>query len=207
MPKGKVEGGQAAAANLLRSKLEGHKLFKDAREVIARKLSPEKINTLLEKFQHPFIEKVTLIERRASTDGTEARLESFAQTLKRNKPSDERENYIMRLDQILQVSHNLAYTASQFKLAAGLALRKVGAIQGDLSKRGTEWTRRKDELKTLAAMKKRMRVSLLYTYRELTDDELKRYLDFVSQPELREYYRATYEGLKTAFTNLTDSLR
>lgn len=198
LPKADADRVRGAVAGALK----GQKILEVVRSELSKGLSTSDLATLKQFYDDAFIKRVTDLERAMDRPDAMAQVEQYARGLQSSPPPASRVALIQRLDQKVG--------ASEFALAfAGASIKGMAdAINRTFDKQhqATQATldrRVESELDQLRQpMANVMMVSLLFTYRSLTDKELERYVAAYDSPPLSKlmlgYKAGVMRGLSQA---------
>ncbi|BBO75623.1 hypothetical protein DSCW_30400 [Desulfosarcina widdelii] len=162
------------------------------------KLSIDDLKKVLAWLDSPLGRKFTQLEEAASTPEKYTEMQQFAQMLQESPPLPERLEIIGRLDEAAKATETSVEVAMNTQLAITIAivasLPKEQRPTYDNLAAVVEQTRPQIE----SAMRAQTIVSLLYTYRNVTETELDQYIEFASYPTGKNYHDAVVSGLKKA---------
>jgi len=162
------------------------------------KLSVDDLKKVMEWLDSPLGRKFTQLEEAASTPEKYTEMQQFAQTLQKSPPLPERLEIIMRLADAVKATQTSVEVAMNTQLAITIAI--VASLPNEQQPTYdnlaalVEQTRPQIE----SAMRTQTIISLLYTYRNVTETELDQYIDFASSPTGGIYQEAAVSGLKKA---------
>ena len=166
---------------------------------LGKKLNKDELKKLLDWHATDLAKKITQIENDTATPEGQQKLMAYMQSLSTTPPS---ESYVKQIQQLtmavkaVDVATELAANM-QFSMGAALALASAKGEQVNLQLISDEVEKSKPQLQQQLAQI--IMVSMLYTYQNLTEQELKAYIDFVSGPLGSKFYDAVYAGLDEAF--------
>jgi hypothetical protein len=162
------------------------------------KLSIDDMKEVMEWLDSPLGHRFARLEEAASTPEKYTEMQQFAQTLQESPPLPERLEIIRRLDDAAKATETSVEVAMNTQLAITIAvvasLPKEQQPTYDKLAAVVEQTRPQIE----SAMQTQTIISLLYTYSNVSDAELGRYIGFASSPTGKIYHEATISGLKKA---------
>lgn len=145
-------------------------------------------------------QKIARLDEYTSTIEGQAALEQFAAALDRSTMSKEQVALIQRLvDEAHVVEMVIDIAVSMQKGVAAAAL--AASAQDNLSSLPQVFAQidqRRDELR--GYYEKTVLLSSLFTYQSLTEDELRRYLEFVNSPHGARYHEAMFVAMRNAVT-------
>lgn len=169
------------------------------RDEYGRHSAPESRPAAAAWFRSPVGRRVVGLALEGARKADPATLPAFTAALERRPPSPGRLELTERLDWVTGSSGLSAdlVLAIQGGLARGLARSvppehrlRPGQIDADVQERRP---------RVLTAIREPMRVRLLYIYRDLTDEDLRQYIEFAGSPAARAHNRALHHALAHAF--------
>lgn len=206
--------GQAAEQDAQLKKLPRHAL-QEIREEVAKAYAPPKtrevlaksigegmsaaeIRSILKWLDGPLGKKCTKLEKDAMTRQGLEKMAAFAQQLQKKPPPSARFKLIRELDRVTHATTTSVAMFINTHLAVATAMtlslppetrKPLAQIEEELeaSRPGIE-----------KAIQEQTWVSLLYTYRPLSDAEIRAYIGFADSPVGRNYHRVTIEGFQEA---------
>ena len=166
---------------------------------LAEKLTVKDIKEVLEWLGSPIGKKCTQLEEAASTPEVQAEMEQYASYLKKAPPTPERLTEMRDFDSAIKGSETAVEVAFQTEAAIILALnatlpkekqRSHDAVFSELEK-------------SRPALEKEVRaqtlVELLYTYKSLTEAEIRRYTEFSKSPVGSKYGSVAIAAFKKVY--------
>jgi hypothetical protein len=157
------------------------------------------LDTVLKWLDSPLGKKLTRLEEAASTPETLSKVKEFAARLQQSPPTETRLNILRRLDAAVKATESNVEIVMNTQLAVAFAVVKSlpQEQQGSLEAIAAELKKNRPQVE--AAMKSQTLIFSLYTYQNLTNAELERYIRFAISPAGEKYHRATLSGFKKAF--------
>jgi len=157
------------------------------------------LDTVLKWLDSPLGKKLTRLEEAASTPETLSKVKEFAARLQQSPPTETRLNILRRLDAAVKATEANVEIVMNTQLAVAFAVVKSlpQEQQGSLEAIAAELKKNRPQVE--AAMKSQTLIFSLYTYQNLTNAELERYIRFATSPAGEKYHRATLSGFKKAF--------
>jgi hypothetical protein len=145
-------------------------------------------------YQSPLARKVTQLQKKESEASAE--FKKFVEAMKTAPPPDGRKKLIQSLDESVRASESMV--EMMVGINEGL-LRGVMSAEGNPP--GEDLDQRSKTFRTqmLPVLQDPIQAMLLFTYRTLSDQELKDYLTFLSTPSARAFHRAISRGFEKAF--------
>jgi len=165
------------------------------REALSRSLDPERTRTLLAWLRAPFSQRIVTLECVLPTAERQTELIDFVNQLPSRPPSPTRLMLIHRLERAADATEGSAVVLA----AAGAALRKAlrpfvsPAVMPQPEKGRSTANQVVDENARFRTM-----VSLLFTYRDLSDADLGRYVSFLESPTGRWFTRIVQSAFLTS---------
>lgn len=146
------------------------------------KLKVQDLKTILKWLNSPLGVKCTRLEEEASTPEAYTESHKYAASLKKSPPSAERLKVIQKFDAAVQATKTTVDIVInvQVALALGINASLPKEQQRPLADISRELEKQRPEIE--AAMKTETLVSLLYTYKSLTEAEIQQYINFASSP-------------------------
>ena len=165
---------------------------------LAERLTDQDIKDTLKWLDSPVGKKCTQLEEAASTAEAQAEMEQYAARLSDSPPTAERLKVLRELDSAAKVTEDAVQMAIQTQAAVALAVRATLPSEqqealGDVY-REIEKTRPTVE----ASARSQTLVSLLFTYRSLTDAEIELYTGFAKSPAGSKFYSAAMAAFDKA---------
>lgn len=166
----------------------------------ANDLKSEDLDAALAWLDSPTGQKVTALEKKASSPEGVQGLRDFARNFTRDSVTQERVRLIRELDEALHVTETAVEIAlsTQFALSVTVRPKTQTLSRDEIRELYEKFRSNKDQLRP--RVQNQVYASLLYTYQDLTDSELKAYLAFASSPGGAEYNRVTSVYLTRAIT-------
>ena len=165
--------------------------------VLADKLNAEDVKVALVWLGSPLGQKCTAMETAAAAPEAMAAMEAYAAEL---QPSPERVALLGELAQAVKAAENAVEVVmnTQLAIAVGMmaALPEQQRQPIDVIRNQIEQVRPQ----VRAAMENQTVLAFLYTYRELTADEIRQYLRFARSDVGMRYHAAASEGIEQALT-------
>ncbi|HXD96762.1 MAG TPA: DUF4124 domain-containing protein [Candidatus Acidoferrum sp.] len=204
-PDGRVSArDQAAIQYVVAARLSGDRVFRLVRDDIARHLDGAKLQAKGAWLATSIGRRVAALEQREASVDADARVAAFARTLAANPPSARRRELIERLDWVTGTSDVSA------QIVAGIAgsVARAGAAAAPAERRtpARYIENQVAELQVRAAesLRESAVVSLLSTYRDLSDDELELFVTFESSDAGRWYNQLLSQALMRSLHRVFD---
>jgi hypothetical protein len=142
--------------------------------------------------------KCTQLEEAASTPEAFSEIQKLATQVQKSPPAEDRVDILKKLDAAVKATETNVEIAMNTQLAvavaivASLPLEQQAPI--DVIVAGLEKTRPQIE----AIMRSQTLLFALYTYQDLTNTELEKYIAFATSPAGTKYHTSTISGFKKA---------
>ena len=156
------------------------------------------LNMVLKWLDSPLGKKCTRLENAASTPETLSGVKKFAARLKQAPPAAKRLDILRRLDAAVKATETNVEIAMNTQLAVAYAIVKSLPEEQQRSITDIAAQLEKNRPQIEAVMKSQTLLFALYTYRDLTNAELEKYIRFAACPAGIKYHGATISGFKKA---------
>ena len=178
--------------NAIAKSFDPARMTKGVRERLAKTLSAEDMKSTLTWLTSPIGEKVTALEKAAaSAEAAQAR-QAFDAELQKGGPRVEQ---LKRLNRAVKGSEHALEMASESAVAIRVALEASAtpSKQPDLQLVKEQVRPELERIKPM--LEQQMLLSLLYTYRDLPDEDLAKYIGFAETEPGKRYHQATMSAL------------
>ena len=174
------------------------------REEFARGLDRARLERKLAWLRSPLGHRIAALEMATAEPDHDRGMAEFALTLKTSPPSERRRELIERLDWVSGAGDVSADVAAALASSVTRAVALNTPSDRRASRRQIE--SQAEELRANAAgpMRKAAAISMLYTYRALSDEELERYVEFESSEAGRWYNALLRRALLASLTRAFD---
>jgi hypothetical protein len=144
--------------------------------------------------------RFTQLEVESSRQSAQAEIDKYAETLSAHPPPEKRLELIHSLDTALRITESATEMMMNMSIAIG-----IGMLEGKPFIDEDDIADMRDKVeeerpKMAARVGPAMFVMLLYSYRNVSDRDLERYIEFASSPAAARFQRAISEGLDRALT-------
>jgi hypothetical protein len=204
-PEGRVSArDQAAIQYVVATRLSGDRVFRLLREDLARRVDGARLQAKGAWLATPLGRRIAALEARDGSVDADARVAAFARALPANPPSARRRELVERLDWVTGASDVSA------QVVAGIAgsVARAGAAAAPAEQRTParyiESQVAELRVRAAEALRESTVVSLLSTYRDLSDDELELYVTFESSEGGRWYNQVLRQALVHALQRAFD---
>ncbi len=168
--------------------------------VLADKLTAADVRVALEWLESPLGRKCTALETAAAAPEALSAMDVYAKELQQSPPSPERIELLGELAQAVKAAENAVEVVMNTQLA--IAVGMMAALPAE-QRQPVDIIRDQIEQvrpQVTAAMEDQTVLAFLYTYRELTADEIRQYLQFARSDVGARYHAAASEGIEQALT-------
>jgi hypothetical protein len=165
---------------------------------IKASMTVKDLGNVLNWLDSPLGKKCTRLEEEASTPETLSEVKKFAARLKQAPPAANRLDILRRLDAAVKATETNVEIAMNTQLAVAFAVVKSlpREQQGPLKDIAAQLEKSRPQIE--AVMKSQTLLFALYTYQDLTNAELEKYIRFAASPAGIKYHGATISGFKKA---------
>jgi hypothetical protein len=169
---------------------------------LAKNMTDDQMKKVLDWHTTKIAQKITQLENAAATPEGQKKLMAYAQQLSTNQPE---QAYIVQIQKLAIASKSVDLAVEiasnmQFSMGAGMAMATSGDKAVDLDKLAAQVKKAKPQLQQ--QLSQYILISMLYTYRDLPEQELNRYIEFVSSPAGSKFYTAMFGGIDEAFVEV-----
>jgi len=174
------------------------------REEFGRGLDHPQLEAKLAWLRSPLGHRIAALEMATAEPEHDRVMAEYGARLKASPPSQRRIELIERLDWVSGASEVSADVAAALSSSVTRAVALNTPADRRASRRQVE--SQAEELRATAAdpMRKAAAISMLYTYRALSDEELERYVEFESTAAGRWYNALLRRALLTSLTRAFD---
>jgi len=162
-------------------------------------MSNKEVNGVLSWFNSPLGERITTMEEKASTPEAIGEMQSYFQSLQSNPPRQSRLDLIKQLDiaaSATEISSEIVMNM-QLTTISGMMAMAPPDKQGQLAALKTELYANKNRM--IDSMRKQFLMTALYTYKDISDKELEKYVAFSASPDGKKYQGVSVGAMKVAF--------
>ena len=165
---------------------------------LKEKLTVQDIKEVLKWLDSPLGKNCTRLEESAFTPEAMAEMQQYAAQIKNSPPTAERLDVLRKFDSAIKATESSVEIAINQQVAIALAITATLPLEqqrplADI-KREIEKTRPQVE----AAIRLDTLISLLYTYRSLTESQIQQYIAFVTSPAGSKYQSVSTAAFKKA---------
>jgi hypothetical protein len=168
---------------------------------LSSKLNSNDIRKVLAWLNTPLGKKCTRLEEAASTPEAYAAMQEYTDSLKKTPPTAERLDALKKFDSATRITETSIDSVMSMQVAVAFAITATlpKEQQMSLERIAAEIEKNRSEIEPDIAAQ--TLVSLLFTYKSLTEAELSEYTAFVSSPAGVKYHDVTSGALKKAIMN------
>jgi len=165
---------------------------------IQAKLAETDIQAALAWLRSPLGEKITKLEEDASTPAAYAEMQNMADKLGGNAG---RVALAKKLDSAVKATETGVAVAlnTQIALIAAMTSRMSPENRPTMDNIEKELSKSRGQIQS--AVEQSALLSILYTYRSLSDAEINKYIDFANSDSGKKYHTVTAEGVTAAVTS------
>lgn len=156
------------------------------------------LNKVLKWLDSPLGKKCTRLEEAASTPETLSEIQKFATQLQQTPPASNRLDILRRLDAAVKATETNVEISMNAQLAVAFAVVKSLPLeqQGPLEDIAAQLEKNRPQIE--AVMRSQTLLFALYTYQDLTNADLEKYIQFATSPAGTKYHVVTISGFKKA---------
>ncbi|MFA6282318.1 MAG: hypothetical protein WCY05_07455 [Candidatus Omnitrophota bacterium] len=172
----------------------GSEIYKLVFEYFKDNFNREYILAVKEFLSSPLSEKISELEQKVSTPQGLGEMKKFGNDLQANPPTKERSNLIKELDTAIGATDlQIETTVTMYE---GMAKAVLPITENDSRRSESELKNMSDQMrKELKSMLKGViSISFLYTYQQLSDEELKLYINFWSSDAGKWFNKVSSEA-------------
>ncbi len=169
-------------------------------EVLAARLTAADVETVLVWLDSPLGRKCTALESAAAAPEALAAMQGFAEELQQSPPAPERVALLGELAEAVKAAENAVEVVmnTQLAVAAGMSAMLPREQQKPLEVIRNQLEQYRPQI--TAAMQNQTVLAFLYTYRSLSEDEIRQYLQFAKSEEGERYHAAASDGIEQVLT-------
>ncbi|MBW2072990.1 MAG: DUF2059 domain-containing protein [Deltaproteobacteria bacterium] len=170
-------------------------------EEVATEMSRADIKQVLQWLDSPLGKKCRQLEEAATTPEILNEIQAYAIKMQESPPSKARLRLVQEFDAVTQATEaNVTISMNtQFAVTAAIVATLPPEAQIPPDEIMGELEKVRADLK--AMLRPQVIMSILYTYRTLSDDELERYIEFSKSRVGSKYQKVTISGFKKALTD------
>ena len=168
--------------------------------VLAAKLTDEDARIVLDWLDSPLGRKSTALESAAAAPEALQAMQAYAQELQKSPPPQERVALLGELAAAVKAVENAVEVVmnTQLAVAAGMMAALPAEQQKPLDLIHEQMEQFRPQI--TAAVQSQTALAFLYTYQELSEDEIRRYLSFARSDVAMRFHAAASDGITQALT-------
>lgn len=176
------------------------------RQVMGENLTDDDITEVLKWLNSPRGQKITQIEEEHSTVEAEQAKQAFMMNFDSASVAPERMAMIQELDEAVYATDMLLTIILNSQKAIMLAVMPYVPTEQRIPLKEIDTQVEMNRPILQSQYKEYVLLSMLYVYQELSDEELKGYVDFARSPAGAKYHKVTTNAFNQAFTQAATSL-
>ena len=185
-------------SNITRSAFDAKAIHASVQAYIQANLSEKDMKDVLKWLESPLGAKITKLEEAASTAKAYEEMQAIGPKLLQENQGSARMDRLMKLDQAVGVTRSSVNTIMNIQLAMITAMS--AAMEAD--KRPTfedvQEAVKRNQPQMHAAMSRMVQIQFLYSYRDLSDKEIDRYIRFAESMPGQRYHDVSIRALDEA---------
>lgn len=190
--------------DLLANAYSAESLKKTVFDEFGSNMTESEINAVIDWLDAPLGKKATQLEMEAAKPEAEPQIQEFIAQTDKNPPPQERMNLIVQYERATHLAEATTSMILGMQLATGIALQSIFTPPEE-QKSPSELSEAVEQNRTMLEGKVRPELigRLIYTYRTLSDDELKKLIEFESSDLGSKYTRTSFTGVQKAIVEAT----
>ncbi len=169
-----------------------------------KELTPKTLTSVRDFYHSDLGARVAGLESAAALPSAWPQIESDGPALVKQYRGTERERLFDAFDQASRATENAVDTTIAVQTALGTAVAALRGKPADFDQIHSRVEMQRDMLTGL--VEQQVYAAYLYTYKSLSDDQLKRYIKFLESPDGRQFSKAATESLKKAVLDPIQSI-
>ncbi len=165
---------------------------------LKEKLTVQDLKEVLRWLNSPMGKKCTRLEEAASTPETLSAMQQYAAGLQNSPPTAERLNVLRQLDSAVRATESSVEIAIGSQVAVASAIISTFPVEQQRPVADIARELEKERPQIEAAARMQTLLSLLYTYRSLTEAEVQEYIAFTTSPAGSKYHAVAIAAFKKA---------
>lgn len=162
------------------------------------KLTAQDVKEVLQWLDSPTGKKCTRLEEAASTSEAQADMQQYAAKLQASPPTSERLKALREFDSAVKATEGAVDTAINTQVALALAIIATFPAERQMPLDAVSREMEKNRPALEANVRSQVLISHLYTYRSLTEAEIRVYAAFAKSPAGLKYHSASRDAFKKA---------
>jgi len=175
-------------------------------EQIAENMDALRAREVLEWLESPLGRRITEIEENASTKAVERNRAAFAKTIRNNPPDPERLDFYRRFEQAVGTAEAVAnlIAVSYEGIAKGVNKTMPVGVRLDLDTIERELAQEKNA--ALQRFRESSKIDFLFTYKDMSDEELEAYVEFAESKVGRWYHGMLFNALNAVQSRVSEEM-
>jgi len=168
---------------------------------LGERLTVQDLRMVLKWLDSPLGKNCTRLEENATTPEALTEMQQYGAHMTKSPPTATRLELIRKLDSAVKATESNIQIGINTHVAVALAINATFPLEQQ--KPPDYFVRQMGKIppQVEAAVRKETLISLLFTYRSLTDAEIKKYLEFLRSPAGSKYTSVSMEAFKKALFN------
>jgi hypothetical protein len=189
---------KSAISGSVKEAFAAERLKKIIIKEVKESMTLEDIGMVLKWLESPLGKKCTRLEEDASSPKALSEVQKFAAQLQQAPPASNRLDVLRRLDDAVKATETNVEITMNAQLAMAFAVVKSLPEEQQKSLEDIVAQIEKNRPQVEAMMRSQTLLFALYIYRDLTNAELEKYIQFATSPAGNKYHVATISGFKKA---------
>jgi hypothetical protein len=165
---------------------------------LAAKLTDHDINDVIQWLDSPIGRKCTQLEEAASTPEAQADMLQHSAALRDSPPTPQRLKVLREFDLAVKGTQSALDMAITTQVAVALAINATFPAERQMPLDEVSRELEKNRPVLEATVRSQVLISHLYTYKNLTEEEIQLYTEFAKSPAGSKYHSAAMTGFKKA---------
>ncbi len=185
-------------SNIARSAFDAKAIHASVQAYLRSNLSEKDMKDVLEWLESPLGAKITKLEEAASTAKAHEEMRAIGPKLLQENQGSARTDRLMKLDKAIGVTRSSVNTIMNLQLAMITAMSAAMEADKRPAFEDVQELVKRNQPQMQAAMSRRVQIQFLYSYRELSDEEIDGYLRFAESMPGRRYHEVSIRAIDEA---------
>lgn len=185
-------------SSIAKSAFDAKAIHAAVQTYIKLNLSENDMKEVLEWLDSPLGTKITKLEEEASTAKAYEDMQAIGPKLLHENKDSVRMNKIMKLDKAIGVTQSTVNTVLNIQLAMISAMSAAMEADKRPSFEDVQDLVKKNQPQIQSAMRQMVQIQFLYSYRELSDHEIDRYIQFAESMQGQRYHNVSIRAIDEA---------
>jgi hypothetical protein len=185
-------------SSIAKSAFDAKAIHAAVQTYIKLNLSENDMKEVLEWLDSPLGTKITKLEEEASTAKAYEDMQKIGPKLLHENKDSARMNKIMKLDKAIGVTQSTVNTVLNIQLAMISAMSAAMEADKRPSFEDVQDLVKKNQPQIQSAMRQMVQIQFLYSYRELSDHEIDRYIQFAESMQGQRYHNVSIRAIDEA---------